>query len=157
MNTQPKNKMLIIIIAILLIANIVTLSLLLLNKNSRGSRPDRKAQLTAFLKNDVGFSADQVARYDTISKSHRAKLKSIFDNMSMERENIFKEVASQNFSDSGINIAAKSIAAQQMVFETEMLFHLKDIRNICTPAQRPVFDTGFYKIIAKRGDGRKAK
>jgi hypothetical protein len=159
MNTQPKNKILIIIIGFLLIANIVTLSLFFMNKNDRGrsGRPDKKAQITAFLKKEVGFTPDQLVRYDTLSKEHRSKMRSTFDDMAAGREDIFKQLASQQFSDSAVDNAAKAIAEQQKGFEILMLRHLNDIRNICTPAQQSVFDTGFYKIISKRGDGRKDK
>ena len=157
MNTQPKNKILIIIIGILLIANIATLSLFLMNKNrhSNPGRPDKKEQVTAFLKNEVGFTEDQLNRYDTISKTHRANMKSNFDDMATGREDIFRQLALHSFSDSAMETAANAIAKQQEGFEIKMLYHLKDIRNICTPAQQAIFDTGFYKIIAKRGDGRK--
>ncbi|MEP7164971.1 MAG: periplasmic heavy metal sensor [Ferruginibacter sp.] len=157
MNTQPKNKVLIIIIGILLIANIVTLSLFLLNKqeHSRPGRPDKKAQVTAFLKKEVGFTEDQLVRYDTISNEHRSKLKTVFDDMAEGREQIFQKLSADSFNDSAIDVAANAIADQQKGFEIIMLSHLKDIRNICTPAQRAVFDTGFYKIIAKRGEGRR--
>lgn len=159
MNTQPKNKILIIIIGILLIANIISLSLLLVNKKeySKTGRTDKKAQVTAFLKKEVGFTPDQLVHYDTLSKEHRSKMKSIFEDMSAGRENIFRQLALQQFSDSAMGIAANAIANQQKGFEIIMLHHLKDIRNICTPVQQPVFDKGFYKIIVKRGEGRKAR
>jgi Spy/CpxP family protein refolding chaperone len=159
MDTQPKNKVLIILIGILLIANIVTLTLFLMNKNEpgRSGRADRKAQIINFLKKDVGFTESQLNRYDTLSKEHRAATKEIFDDIAADRENVFKQLASQQFSDSAIDIAVNAIAGQQKTFELKMLRHLKDIRNICTPAQQAVFDTGFYKIIAKRGEGRKDK
>lgn len=159
MNTQPQNKTLIIIIAILLIANIVTLSLLLMNKNgqSRSGRMDRRAQVAAFLKNEVGFKEDQLNRYDTLSKIHKAEMKSSFDEMTADREVIFKQLATRSYSDSAIETAANAMADQQKGFEIKMLHHLKEIRSMCTPAQQQVFDTGFYKIISKRGDGRKDK
>ena len=159
MSTQQKNKILIIIIGILLVANIVTLSFFLLKKNDHGrsGRPDKKAQVTAFLTKEIGFTKDQLNSYDTISDEHRSKMRSTFDDMSADREDIFQKLASQQFSDSAIQVAAKAIAEQQEGFETMMLRHLKDIRNICTPAQRAIFDTGFYKIIAKRGEGKKDK
>ena len=159
MSTQQKNKILIIIIGILLIANIVTLSFFLLKKNDHGrsGRPDKKAQIAAFLKKEVGFTGTQLNDYDTLSATHRPKMKSVFDNMATGREAIFQKLASQSFSASAIDIAANAIADQQKEFEVIMLHHLKDIRNICTPAQQAVFDTGFYKIISKKGEGRKNK
>lgn len=157
MNTQPKNKILIIIIGILLIANIVTLSLLLMGKKDQAkpARADKKAQIVAFLKDDVGFTQAQLNQYDTLSKEHRSNMKSLFDDMGAGREGIFKQLSSQSFSDSAVDNAAKAIAEQQNAFEIIMLRHLKDIRNICTPEQRPIFDSGFYKIIAKRGKEKK--
>ena len=153
MNTQPRNKILIIIIGILLIANIVTLSFLLMNKNDgRSGRQDKRTQLAAFLKNEVGFTESQLTSYDSISKIHKANMKSGFDEIATGREGIFKQVASQSFSDSAIELAANSIIGQQKAFEIKMLHNLKEIRNLCTPAQQQVFDTGFYKIISKRGD-----
>ena len=156
MNTQPKNKILIITIGILLIANIVMLSLFFMNKKEHGKsgRFDKKAQVTAFLKNEVGFTETQLASYDTLSEEHRSQMKLIFDSMSAGREGVFQKLASDSFTDSSMNIAAMAIAEQQKQFEIIMLRHLKEIRNICTPAQQAVFDTGFYKIIAKRGEGR---
>jgi len=156
MNTQPKNKILILIIGILLIANIATLSFFLMNKtgHSRTGRNDKKAQISAYLKKEVGFTEEQLSLYDTMSKKHRAEMKQAFDAMAVPREEIFRKLALASFSDSALENAAAAIAAQQKSFEIMMLHHLKDIRSICSPAQKPVFDTGFYKIISKRGEGR---
>jgi len=157
MSTQSKNKTLVLIIGILLIANIATLSFFLLNKcgGNRGGRPDKKAMITNFLKKDVGFSAEQLSRYDTLSKQHRSEMKAAFDNMAAGREDIFKKLASQEFSDSALDHAAGDITGQQRSFESMMLHHLKEIRDICSPSQKMIFDTGFYKVISKRGEGRK--
>ena len=157
MDTQPRNKILVIIIAILLIANIATLSFFLMNKkdNPRQGRQDKKAIISNYLKNNVGFTAEQLGKYDTMSRTHRAAMRARFDDMSSGRENIFRELAAQEFNDTALGNAATAITAQQLLFETMMLHHLKDIRSICTAAQKPLFDSGFYKIISKRGEGRK--
>ena len=157
MSTQTKNKILIIIIGILLIANIATLSFFLLKKcgGPKSGRPDKKEMIAAYLKKEVGFSQQQLNLYDTMSNKHRSEMKAAFDDMAVRRENIFSQLAGQEFSDSALDIAAGAIAAQQKSFELMMLHHLKDIRTICSPAQKPIFDTGFYKVISKRGEGRK--
>ena len=159
MTMQPKNKILIITIGILLIANIVTLSLLLMHKNDRAKygRPDKRAQLAVFLKDEIGFTEDQLSSFDTLSKAHKAKMKPGFDEIATGRETVFKQLAARSFSDSAIEIAANAIADQQKEFEKKMLRNLKEIRSICTPAQQVAFDSGFYKVIAKRGEGKKEK
>lgn len=153
--TEPKSKILVIIISILLIANIVTLYMLMNNKGSAKDRPDRHAATRLFLKDKVGFNADQLTMYDSISVQHRREVKEIYDQMGQQREKSFKELAESSFNDSAIGINAAGLSMQQKDIEIKMLHHIKDVRNICTPAQLPAFDSGFYKLIARRSKSRK--
>lgn len=158
MNKQPQNKILILIIGILLAANIATLSFFLMNTGEKPveAKYDRKAMVSNFLQKEVGFTKEQMSRYDTMSKLHRQEMRKSFEGMSAQRERVFKELATRDFHDSAIHVAAAEISSQQKEFELLMLRHMNNIRGICTAEQRPVFDSGFYKIISKRG-GREKK
>ncbi len=158
MTEQPKSKVLIIIIGSLLIANIVMLAFLLMNnkqKEARKERVDKRAYVMDYLKNEVGFNETQLARYDSLSKHQREQVKSTFKSISENRKTILLELAAADFSDSAINNAANSIHGRQKTLELNMLMHLKEIRDICTEAQRSRFDTGFYKIFGRRGEMHK--
>ncbi len=158
MNKQPQNKILILIIGILLAANIATLTFFLMNTGEKTSsaKYDRKGMIMNFLEKEVGFSKEQMSRYEEMSKLHRQEMRKSFDGMSTQRERVFKDLAINNFNDSAIQVAAGDISSQQKEFELLMLRHMNGIRSICTPEQRPAFDSGFYKIISKRG-GRDKK
>ena len=158
MNKQPQNKILILIIGILLLANIATLSFFMMKTSDKPktARLDKKAMISSFLQQEVRFTKEQMNRYDTMSKQHRLEMRQSFDGMSAQREQIFKKLASNDFTDSAIQFAAGDISNQQKDFELLMLRHLDAIRSICTAVQRPKFDSGFYKIISKRG-GREKK
>lgn len=161
MNTQPKNKILVIIICILLIANL-TILYFLFNKedHKKSQRSGRKENITSFLKKEVGFNERQLALFDSLAKENRAEVRTIFDEMASTRESAFKHLARQSFSDSAIKFTASELSNRQKKVEERMLQHLKIIRNICTPGQLPVFDSGFYKIIGRKGDvnsGKKIK
>ncbi len=158
MNKQPQNKILILIIGILLAANIATLTFFLMNTGEKTSsaKYDRKAMIMSFLEKEVGFSKEQMSRYEEMSKLHRQEMRKSFDGMSTQRERVFKDLAINNFNDSAIQVAAGDISSQQKEFELLMLRHMNGIRSICTPEQRPAFDSGFYRIISKRG-GRDKK
>ena len=149
---QNRNKVLIVIIAILLIGNIAMLCLFLAQRgDGKPQRPDRKAYISAFLEKEIGFSKDQLAQYDTLSDHHRERMKSTFDNMRGRKEDQFKALAAGGFTDSVISeVAARSAAGQQAV-EVQMFTHLRSIRNLCTDAQRPKFDSTFYKVFSRRG------
>lgn len=158
MNEQPKSKVLILIIGILLIANIIMLSFFIVN-GRKDNRKDkgRRNYVSDYLVKEVGFDAGQLARYDSLSKEHREKTRLVFNGLSPQRKTILKTLAEESFSDSAIIRAASYLHAQQAIFDLNMLKHLKQIRNVCTREQRQRFDTGFYKIIGKRRDALKEK
>ena len=146
-NENPSNKIFIIVIALLLIANAVTLSLLLTDKKTETD--DRRNTMRNYLKNEIGFSEAQLVAFDTVKSNHRAQVKPMFDEMRTHKQLNLKNIGAQNFSDSSIINATEYAAIQQKKIETQMLNNLKEIRNLCTPAQRAVFDTGFYKIMTR--------
>ncbi|MEO6405592.1 MAG: hypothetical protein ABIY51_08680 [Ferruginibacter sp.] len=146
--------MLILLIAILFIANMVTLYMLFSHKPGM-KHPDKRAGTIAFLKDSVGFDKAQLVRYDSISNQHRRSVKNIFDDMGQRRENTFKQLATASFSDSAIRANAVALSEQQKDIEVTMLHHIKDIRDICTPSQLSAFDAGFYKYIARRPDTKR--
>jgi periplasmic protein CpxP/Spy len=157
MTTQSKSKILITIIGILLIANIALVSFYFLTRPvaKKGLRADRAAMISTFLKNDLGFNQEQLKQYDSLSSQHRITIKAMFDEIRKEKENEFKQLTRDNFSDSSINNTATLFSAKQKEIEITMFKHFKDIRNICTPQQQPKFDSLFYKMLNKRNGERK--
>ena len=158
-NKQNRSKVFLLIIGILLIANVAMLSYFLLNKNGRNQEKhqDRKEMIADFLKNEIGFSQDQLKQYDTLSDRHRENMKSMFEKSHSSKDKQFKELAAGDFSDSVINLVANQSAATQKIMEVQMFDHLKSIRMLCTPEQLPKFDSLFVKILNKRGEGRKKR
>ncbi len=146
---NPSNKILVIVIALLLIANIVTLTMLLTTKKT--DNDDRKNSMRNYLKNEIGFSAAQLEFFDSVKTKQRAEVKPMFDEMRTRKQLNLKNIGMQNFNDSAILNATEYAAAQQKNLEMKMLNNLKEIRNLCTPQQRAVFDTGFYKVMSRQG------
>ena len=145
---NSSNKIFIIVIALLFIANIVTLTLLL-TADKKNYYDDRKNSMRNYLKNEIGFSDAQLVAFDTVKSNHRAEVKPMFDEMRMRKQLNLRNIGAQNFSDSSIIVAADYAAAQQEKLEIKMLSQLKVIRNLCTPQQRAMFDTGFYKTMIR--------
>ncbi len=152
---NPSNKIFIIVIALLLIANIGTLTLLL-TADKKTSYDDRKNSMRNYLKSEVGFTDAQIVAFDTVKSNHRAEVKPMFDEMRIRKQLNLRNIGAQNFSDSSIVNAADYAALQQKNLEIKMLINLKVIRNLCTPQQRAIFDTGFYKIMTRpNGESQK--
>jgi hypothetical protein len=157
-NKQNRSKVFLAIIGILLVANIALVSFFLLKKDGgkREKRPDRKAMISAFLKNEIGFDTVQLKQYDTLSDRHKENIKKMMDSLRTPKDQQFKELAAANFSDSAMNSLAEQSATVQKAMELRMFNHLRKIRLLCTQAQLPKFDSLFGKILNKKGsEGRK--
>ena len=146
-NENRSNKIIIIVIALLLIANIVTLTLLLGNK--KYDHDNRRNIMRNYLKNEIGFSAAQLNFFDSVKNRQSLDVKPMFDEMRIHKQLNLKSIGVQNFSDSSIVSAIEYAATQQKNLEMKMLNNLKEIRNLCTPQQRALFDTGFYKVMSR--------
>ena len=157
MNTQPKSKIFLIAIGILLVANLVLLCFFITNKatEKKGVRGDRKAMMLAFLKNDIGFNQQQLQQYDTLNEAHRTKIKALFDEVRSDKEKQFKQMTIDDFSDSAVVNTASIFAGKQKQIEIVMFKHFKNIRALCTPQQQSKFDSLFYSMMNKKNEERK--
>lgn len=154
---QTRSKILIVVIGILLITNIALAALLFMRKDGgRGDkRPDRKTMIANFLKEEIGFTPEQLRQYDTLSSRHQENVKKMFESHRASKDKQFRDLTAGDFSDSVINSVAEQSASSQKDMELQMFNHLKSIRMLCTKEQLPKFDSLFVKILNRRGDGRK--
>lgn len=152
---NARTKTLLLLIGLLLIANIVLVIFLL--KTPAESRRDRHNDMTAYLKNEIGFSPEQLVAYDSIYNRHRRQARSMFDEIRLNKTQSFKNIGAQGFSEGAIDSAARYAAGEQQKIERNILSHLKDIRAICSPQQRSRFDTGFYKALVRPRNDRSDK
>jgi hypothetical protein len=60
-----------------------------------------------------------------------------------------------NFSDSIIQLLGEQSAATNKIMEVNMFTHIKNIRQLCKPAQLPAFDSLFNKVFGRRNEGEK--
>lgn len=151
MKSNPQSKWLLILVIILLVTNAASLYFLFNREERPSKREQRHSAIVQFLKKDVGFSEDQMKSFENLSKQHREKSEPLFEESANRKEKILRDAAAENLSDSAMSKAASGIAVEQEHFEKIMLRHLKQVRSICTPEQLPKFDSGFYKLIVKRG------
>ena len=158
-NNPNQRKVFLITITILLSVNIVLLTFLLLNKDraKQGAKSDRKTVISNFLKKEIGFDQEQLLQYDTTSKLYRVKIKSFFENFGTNKNEQLKKLVSGNFSDSVIQSLGDESAAAHKIMEVNMFTHIKNIRQLCKPAQLPAFDSAcsaagyFFEVLVAPG------
>ncbi len=149
------NKIFIVVIALLLLSNIATLTMLFWGKKPQ--QDDRRNAMRNYLIKDVRFNDTQLAKYDSIKTVWKEEAKTFFDSLKVSKQANLKAIGKMGFSDSSIQEAAIKAANTQQMMEANMLQHLKYIRNLCTKEQLIIFDTSFFSIMTKpfAGDSKK--
>ena len=148
MSTTAKCKFLLLLTGLLFITNIILLSLLF--KQHNNPHRDRSAKMQQYLKNTLGFSPAQIAAYDKVSELNRKEVRAMFDSMNMQKELRLQALAQEGFSDSAILAMTQISSNNQQLIERKILERFKKLRDICTAAQRNIFDTSIYKIMQRK-------
>jgi len=170
-NASSKTRTLLLISAILLLANIALLvfCVWLREPAKKTARPERTGYgFSGFLEKEMGFSQDQLKQFETLRQDHRNIMKPLFDSLRASKERFYKLLNDPSANDSLIKIYAVQIGEKQQAVDLEIFRHFKTVRTICTPGQQVRYDSlvqGFLQRMVTpfrrmanppRDSGRKA-
>ena len=147
MNQLSRNKVLLTIIAILLITNIVMLVLFLRMKPH--PQESKKLGFTEKLKNQVGFSEQQMAVFEPKKNVFWTSVRARFDEIKKTKEDFYKFMYDPSIPDSVMEAKADVIGKQQRELDLYVIRHFKDIRTLCTPEQLPKYDSLLPPLIER--------
>ena len=158
---SSKNKPLLIIILVLLLANLAGIAFNYLRIKKDEPRPkqmDRKEVMAKYLKEELKFNDDQMLQYEKISAANKAATEPLFDTLRAEKEKRLSFLRDQNYTDSAIDQAVNRSMLRQAEVDRKMLKHIRNVRAICNDQQRQAFDTSFFKMMRhSRGDKKPMK
>jgi periplasmic protein CpxP/Spy len=151
MERLAKNKLLILLVGILLLANIIMLSFWLFkpksqNHNNSGNK-NSKGMVSGFLKKDLNFTDDQLKRFDTLRSAHFERIKPFYRELNNSKEVLFSQTYSSD--SSAIDSLASEIGKRQAEIDKNFLNHFRQIRELCTEEQKPAFDSLFPGLVKK--------
>ena len=151
MSNQSKNKTLIFIIVVLLLANVALLIYFLGGKQALKPMPDDKNRdrLSEALKNDVGFNDAQVVQYKQLKDAQWELMRAKFDDVRKAKDDFFHLLSVENVSDSILSSSADKIAVKQKALDMQAFSHFKEVRKLCTPGQQPKFDSLVQRMFIK--------
>lgn len=151
MKQTTKTKSLVTIILFLLITNIVMLIffILLSKPADRRSRNHETNGMYTSLQNEVGFSKEQLDKYQFLRKEQMEKVKPLFNEVRNAKKDFYALIYSSNVPDSLIKADADAIAQKQKTLDMQMFSYFKNIRNICTPEQTQKFDSVIKKVVVR--------
>jgi periplasmic protein CpxP/Spy len=155
MNSSSRSRRLIVIIIILLLTNIAILAFFLWPKTVGGDKtvgPKPGYGMAETLKRDVGLDSQQVKELNRLREDHWKKMKPLFEDLQNAKNEFYLLLKSPETPDSVINTAASQIAQKQKLIDLQVFQHFRNSRLVCTPEQRPKYDS-LVQIIIKRMSG----
>ena len=147
MDQLSRNKVLLTIIAILLITNIVMLVLFLRMKPEH--QEPKKLGFTEKLKNQVGFTPQQMSIFEPKKKAFWASVRERSAEIKKTKEDFYHFMYDPSVPDSVIEAKADVIGTQQKDLDLFVIRHFKDIRTLCTPEQLPRYDSLLPPLIER--------
>lgn len=145
-------KALIFIIAVLLIANIAMLVFFTTMKPkapTHGYNNRERETITGFLKYDVKFSQEQLKQYDSLKRAHWKGMRPIFRSLNTSKDSFYNHVSDPAIDSVQLRVLLDSIAIKQKMLDMQMLIHFRNTRNLCTPEQKPVYDSLVQNVIRR--------
>ncbi len=151
MTTSSNTRRLTITIVILLITNLAILAYFLLPKmDAAKSKSSTKAGygMMETLRR-VGLDSTQEKELDRLREEHWKKMRPMFEDLQTTKSNFYALLKTPETPDSILNHAAAQIGEKQKAIDLQVFTHFKNSRMVCTPAQRPTYDS-LVQIILKR-------
>lgn len=136
MEESKKIKTLWLAILLLVIINISVLGWISLGRSPADGQPPKPAQIAKRL----GFDESQRAIFQTLKKEHFDQVNPIRDDIARRREHLFQAIKNETLSDSLMKIEISALSRAVEANEYQIFQHLRQIRNICTPMQKQLFD-----------------
>ena len=150
--SNPRNRNLLIIIAVLLLTNIAVLVYFLGSKKPVTQHGEKeRGSITEMLQKEVGFNDEQTAQYKQLKEKQRELIRPMYDDMRKAKDSLFRLLSYPDTSDSLLNKVSDAIAQKQKALDLQTFNHFKKVRALCTPEQQPKYDSMVLRMFSKMG------
>jgi len=152
MITAFKNRLLIWLVVLLMIANAGIIAMFWIEKSTQPM--PRKGAPKDFLVKELKLDAKQQEQLEILVKEHQQAAKELRQKIRTEKETFFNLLKQANVSDSVKQAAARNISIQTEALDIITLNHFKKIRALCNTTQQKKFDEILLEITAMIGQPR---
>lgn len=154
MSYLRNNKLLLLVIGVLLVANISLLWLYVWKKpETKDKSPMESASIR--LKREIGFSDQQATVYDSLREQHYSSIKPMFEDLKTSRDSLFKLMHQPLVIDSLISIQSEVVYEKQKAIDLKMHRYFRSLRELCTEEQKPKMDSFLANLGKKMANGRR--
>jgi len=154
MSYLRNNKLLLLIIGVLLVANVWLLWSYVWKKP--GDKPKMQMEPPSTrLKREIGFNDQQVAIYDSLREKHYSNIRPMFEELKTSRDSLFKLMHQPQVADSLIAMQSETVYEKQKAIDLKMHQYFRSLRDLCTEEQKPKMDSFLTNLAKKMAGGRR--
>ena len=152
MMRPPRQRWLLVLVAILLLTNIATLSIYWFKKPDHDGGPgrdpgNREKRMGQFMVDQMKFDSTQEAAYWKMRDSMLIIQKPVMDSIRNSKKRFFDLLNQPDATDSMLIAHTNEIADLQKKLDLATFRHFQKVRSICHPDQFQKFDTVIKEIV----------
>ena len=155
MKQFAQNKLLVLLVAILLVANLCLMLYFFVFKNHHDA--DRSGPVPDFVQKELGLNAEQTEKFKELREEHRAAVRPVVEDMKKLKDSLYNLLQTPQPNDSAVRDLARQIGDKQEEWEMLIFHHFEKVRAICDSSQLPKLDTLVHRMINKWPWMRKKK
>lgn len=146
MKQFTQNRFLVLLVAVLLIANLGFMLYFFAFRHKDEHRgPSRP--VTDFVQKELGFNADQTAKFQQLRDQHKEAIKPLMDDMKRLKDSLYNLLSHPPANDSALTSLTNKIGEKQKEWELTIFHHFQKVRAICDSSQLPKFDSLVHQMI----------
>ena len=152
-----KNRWLSVITILLLIANIVTLTLLWANNKKTDTNkilPPSSGSVFEFITKELNLDQQQQDAYKILRDEHRAAQQILQDSIRKAKNAFFELMESPTVSDSLLHAASSKAVVFQQQLDILTFKHFQKVRVLCNAEQQIKFDNVIQDALRKMSNAR---
>ena len=151
MNPQAKNKWLMTVIILLLLANAATLTIFWLGRARLNGRPPQRQEAADYIIKQTGFDSSQERQYRILIKEHQEKAGKLRDEIRQAKDRFFDLIGQGNASDSLKKVYAADASAKTAELDLLTMDHFEKIKALCRPDQLEKFEKVIREAVHMMG------
>ncbi len=162
MNSITNNRWISVLILLLLTANIVTLTMLWMNKKSGKEEfnqlppPQQQSggQVFEFLTRELKLDSVQQEAYKKLRDEHQSQVRPFQDSIGKAKDSFFALLQKENVSDSLVETYSKKIGNLEQQRDVFTFRHFQKLRAICNKEQQVKFDSIIQQTLKQMAPAR---
>jgi hypothetical protein len=155
MRNLAKNKWILFLLGILLLANISLLLGFFVFGDGPGSARERREDVFKTFSTKMHLTGEQEKAFRAMKESHAESMKPLWDSIRKTKESLYSELGNPSQGDSLAELISARLATLNREADLRLFHHFQEVRKQCTPEQQAIFDTLIPHVMSRPRESRR--